>query len=507
MGFTLAILFQGLKILVILLTGLLLWWVKEIYLDRRKNLLHLPGPKLLPFFGNALLLDRPNEEFIPIIKGLIAQYGKVFRIHLGTRPNLVVASPEAYEKILSSNKQISKGVDYKFLWDWLGQGLLTSTGAKWHSRRKMLTPAFHFKILEDFSHVMSRQSLKLCKQIRKRCSDKESFDIFPLITHCALDIICETAMGEDINSQEESDTDYVRAVYRSSEIVFQRNRSPWLWNDTLFSLTSLGREWSWALKILHGFTNGVIQKRKEEYNSSSGNIVDDVDDVGRKKRVAFLDLLIRESKGGTVLSDEDIREEVDTFMFEGHDTTATSITFTCFLMASHPDIQEKCQAELDTIFEGSDRIPTTADLASMKYLETCLKESLRLFQSVPVMTRNTGEEMTVDGYTIPANTNVILMNFALHRDPTLFTNPDQFNPDRFSSSNTEKQHPYAYVPFSAGPRNCIGQKFAMMEEKIIVSSVLRNFNLKTEMKMEEIPLMTEVILRPKDGIQVTATPR
>jgi len=369
----------------------------------------------------------------------------------------------------------------------------------------MLTPAFHFKILEDFSHVMSRQSLKLCEQIRKKCG-RESFDVFPLITHCALDIICETAMGEDINSQEESDTDYVRAVYRSSEIVFQRNRSPWLWNDTLFSLTSLGREWSWALKILHGFTNGVIQKRKEEYNSSS-NILEDVDDVGRKKRVAFLDLLIRESKGGTVLSDEDIREEVDTFMFEGHDTTATSITFTCFLMASHPDIQEKCQAELDTIFEGSDRIPSTADLANMKYLESCLKESLRLFQSVPVMTRNTGEEITVDGYTIPANTNVILMNFALHRDPTLFTKPDQFNPDRFSSSNTEKQHPYAYVPFSAGPRNCIGQKFAMMEEKIIVSSVLRNFNLQTEMRMEEIPLMTEVILRPKDGIQVTATPR
>ena len=208
-----------------------------------------------------------------------------------------------------------------------------------------------------------------------------------------------------------------------------------------------------------------------------------------------------------MLSDEDIREEVDTFMFEGHDTTATNITFTFFLLASHREVQEKCQKEMDSIFEGSDRSPTTADLARMKYLESCLKESLRLFQSVPVMSRTTGEEMTIKGVTIPANTNVMLMNFMLHRDPTMFKNPNQFNPDRFSATNTEKQHAYAYVPFSAGPRNCIGQKFAMMEEKIVVSTVLRHFSLRTKMVMEEIPLLAEVILRPKDGIHVTATPR
>lgn len=101
------------------------------------------------------------------------------------------------------------------------------------------------------------------------------------------------------------------------------------------------------------------------------------DDVGRKKRIAFLDLLIRESKGGTLLSDDDIREEVDTFMFEGHDTTACNMTFTLFLMASHQAAQKQCQQELDSIFEGSDRDATSEDLANMKYLESCLKESLR----------------------------------------------------------------------------------------------------------------------------------
>ena len=165
-------------------------------------------------------------------------------------------------------------------------------------------------------------------------------------------------------------------MYRSSDIVFQRQKSPWLWSDRLFNLTPLGWEWKKCVGTLHGFTKQVIQKRKKEINDAN-NFDDDLDDVGRKRRVAFLDLLIKESKGGTVLSDEDIREEVDTFMFEGHDTTAANITMTLFLMASHNEIQERCQAELDSIFEGSDRIATTVDLANMKYLESCLKEALR----------------------------------------------------------------------------------------------------------------------------------
>ncbi len=142
------------------------------------------------------------------------------RIHLGPRPNLIVSTPEVFEKILSNNKHITKGKDYVFLWDWLGFGLLTSTGTKWHSRRKMLTPAFHFRILEEFLDVMNNQCSVLCKKLGEK-ADKGEFNIFPYITHCALDIICETAMGKCINAQENDDTNYVKAVYRSSEIVFQ----------------------------------------------------------------------------------------------------------------------------------------------------------------------------------------------------------------------------------------------------------------------------------------------
>ena len=139
------------------------------------------------------------------------------------------------------------------------------------------------------------------------------------MTHCALDIICETAMGKSINAQEDSDTDYVRAIYDASDIVFQRQRSPWLWDDRLFAFTPTGYKWRNILATLHGFTNKVIAERKEEYEASRQGSAQD--DMGIKKKLAFLDLLIEASDGGKVLTDEDIREEVDTFMFEGRKFT------------------------------------------------------------------------------------------------------------------------------------------------------------------------------------------
>jgi len=497
----------GTPLLMLLVIPLLLLLIacKELYGKRKKNLLHLPGPFPLPFVGNALKFIGPTEDFVHKMTYLVNKYGSVFRLHLGPRANLIISEPEAFEKILSSNKHITKGKDYVFLWDWLGFGLLTSTGAKWHSRRKMLTPAFHFRILEDFLDIMNNQCDILCQKLTERV-DKSEFDIFPYITHCALDIICETAMGKCINAQENDDTDYVKAVFRSSEIVFQRQRSPWLWYDKLFHLTPMGAEWRHAVKIMHNFTNEVIRERKV-YQENLENETNEDDDVGIKKRFAFLDLLIKQSQGGTVLSDEDIREEVDTFMFEGHDTTAANMSFTMYMMALHPSYQKRVQEELDEVFQGSDRMATSDDLNKLKFMEACLKESLRLYQSVPVMSRTTGEDMELNGYIIPKGTNVILVNFFLHRDQRTFNDPNTFNPERFTSKNTETRHPYSYIPFSAGPRNCIGQKFAMLEEKVLVSSVLRNFNLKTTVPLEELKLLPEVVLKPFNGIRVSITKR
>ena len=172
----------------------------------------------------------------------------------------------------------------------------------------MLTPAFHFRILEDFLVVMNKHSSILCN-ILEPLTNEKGFDIFPFVTHCALDIICETDMGKSIGAQANSGTDYIRALYAASDIIFKRQRPPWLWDDMMFYITPAGFEFRKGLKTLHGYTNKVIKERKEERRFSNVRETGD-DDLGAKKRYAFLDLLLE-------ASDEDIGEKVDTFMVEG----------------------------------------------------------------------------------------------------------------------------------------------------------------------------------------------
>jgi cytochrome P450 len=194
--------------------------------------------------------------------------------------------------------------------------------------------------------------------------------------------------------------------------------------------------------------------------------------------------------------------QVDTIAFAGHDTTAASIFYTLYMLAINPDIVKKVEEELDGIFHNTDRTATMEDLTNMKYLECCIKETLRLFPSVPYITREHAEDIVVRGHVIPANTEILLFIYGQHRNPDDFPEPYRFDPDRWTDSNSFKRHPYAYVPFSAGSRNCLGQKFAGMEQKVVVSTILRSFSIRTDLKREvmEKSLVPEIILRPSEGI-------
>uniref|UniRef100_A0A1B0DR39 Uncharacterized protein n=1 Tax=Phlebotomus papatasi TaxID=29031 RepID=A0A1B0DR39_PHLPP len=154
-----------------------------------------------------------------------------------------------------------------------------------------------------------------------------------------------------------------------------------------------------------------------------------------------------------------------------------------------------------------ERSPTMKELLDMKYLECCIKEALRLYPSVPLIARQIKEDVHIDSYTIPAGTTAMIVTYMLHRNPEIYYKPEQFNPDRFLPQNCQGRHPYAYIPFSAGPRNCIGQKFAILEEKSVISAVLRKFKIEAVDRREDLTLMGELILRPKDGLRVRITPR
>ncbi|NXF41873.1 CP4V2 protein, partial [Nyctibius bracteatus] len=428
-----------------------------------------------------------------------------FKLWIGPLPLMILYHPESVEVILNSSKHMEKSYLYEFLHPWLGTGLLTSTGDKWRSRRKMITPTFHFAILTDFLEVMNEQGGILLKKLEKHV-DKEPFDIFLDITLCALDIICETAMGKNVGAQENKDSEYVRAIYRMSDLIQRRQMSPWLWPHLVYMLFKEGREHERKLKILHNFTDMVIAEKAAELENTKQTNCDtdgNCEESGSKKRKAFLDMLLSATDDeGNKLSYRDIREEVDTFMFEGHDTTAAAMNWALYLLGRNPEAQKKVHRELDEVFGNTERPVTMDDLKKLRYLECVAKEALRIFPSVPLFGRTLREDCCISGYQIPKGTNVLVITYALHRDPEIFPDPEEFRPERFFPENCKGRHPYAYVPFSAGPRNCIGQRFAQMEEKALLALILRRFWVESCHKPEELHMTGELILRPNRGIWV-----
>ncbi|XP_062855848.1 cytochrome P450 4V2 [Trichomycterus rosablanca] len=473
----------------------------QSYLHKWRQMRPIPGMEgAFPLIGNALQFKTNAADFFnQLVEGTSQnRHRPLVKVWVGPIPFLILYHAENIEAVLSNSRHLDKSYSYRFLHPWLGTGLLTSTGDKWRSRRKMLTPTFHFSILMDFLEVMNEQSDILVQKMQKHV-DGEPFNCFSYITQCALDIICETAMGRRIYAQSNSDSEYVQSVYKMSDIITRRQRAPWWWSDWIYNALGEGREQAKRLKILHTFTAGVIKERAECASEES----DSESDHGPKKRRAFLDMLLKTTNDeGAVLSHEDIQEEVDTFMFEGHDTTAASINWALHLIGAHPEVQRKVQAELQDVFGSSKRHVRVEDLKRLRYLECVIKESLRIFPVVPLFARSICEDCHINGFKVPAGVNAVIIPYALHRDPRFFPDPEEFRPERFLPENSTGRHPYAYIPFSAGPRNCIGQRFALMEEKVVLSSLLRHFDVQACQSREELRPLGELVLRPEKGIWI-----
>lgn len=259
---------------------------------------------------------------------------------------------------------------------------------------------------------------------------------------------------------------------------------------------------------MHNFTEKIIMERRTALETSlkENNATADENDLGQKKRMALLDVLLQSTIDGAPLNNEDIREEVDTFMFEGHDTTTSGISFALHLISRHAEVQQKLFEEIvEVLGNDKDRPVSMRDLGELKYLECVVKESLRLYPPVPIIGRYFTEDVEIHGKMIPAGTNYTVGIFVSLRDPKTFPDPDAFKPERFLNQSIDKIDPYAYIPFSAGPRNCIGQKFAILEMKSTISKMLRHFEL-LPLGPEVRPMMN-LVLRSANGNHLGLKPR
>lgn len=234
-----------------------------------------------------------------------------------------------------------------------------------------------------------------------------------------------------------------------------------------------------TLKILHAFTDSVIKARRKELLCNDNISDDSFDSTGSKRKKALLDLLLMATVDGAPLTDLDIREEVDTFMFEGHDTTTSGISFCLYNLAKYPDIQQRVLKEICSEIDGSeadDGVLSQQHLNKFRYLELVIKESLRLYPSVPYFARRLSEEITAGGYTLPKNCSVYVAPYLMGRDASIFPDPLVFNPDRFDVVTTcEKVNPYGYVPFSAGKNDYFWLKYFYFDSLLQVhATVLGN---------------------------------
>lgn len=306
-------------------------------------------------------------------------------------------------------------------------------------------------------------------------------------------------MGVSKNTQDRSGYEYAMAVMKMCDILHLRHRSLLLRSDFIFSLTKHYKQQGKLLEIIHGLTKKVIKTKKEafdkgergslaktkiltqeeedrkakanqqnkinavqglSYGQAEGLKDDlDVEDVGEKKRHAFLDMLLESAQNGANLSDTEIKEQVDTIMFEGHDTTAAASSFFLCMMGIHQDVQKKVHEELDAIFGNSNRAVTFEDTLEMKYLERCLMETMRLYPPVPIIARELKRDMKLSSMNlvVPKGATLIVPTYRLHRLERLYENPEVFNPDNFLPERQANRHYYAFIPFSAGPRSCVGK--------------------------------------------------
>ncbi|WP_052597433.1 cytochrome P450 [Aureispira sp. CCB-QB1] len=425
------------------------------------------------FFRNSLVvLNDPLAFFV----NTFAEYGDIYNVNSNLYTIYVTANPKHIQEIMVSNKKdYAKSDDYKILKYSLGNGLLTSEGDFWKKQRRIAQPAFHRESMKKLLDIMIASTQKIVASWK----EKTQVQLTDEMNFLTLDIVTKCLFGTELK------TDYSKiqqAVTIENEYLAERIMTPF--KPPFWVPTSKNRAYRKARAYSSSLILNIIKDRQE--NPSTHN--------------DLLSMLMNaeDEDTGEKMSNQQLKDESITIFVAGHETTANALSWTFYLLTQHPDKLKILQQEIDTVLQ--DKPPTFQNLKELTYTQMVLEESMRLYPPAWTIVRKVAHETTMDGYLFKKDTRLILDVYMLHRHPDYWENPTAFEPERFESNQKKKRHKYAYIPFGAGQRMCIGNSFAMMEMKVVLTLLLQQFNLSLAPNAPEVVPEPLITLRPKNGI-------
>ncbi|MBZ0284544.1 MAG: cytochrome P450 [Anaerolineae bacterium] len=426
---------------------------------------------------------RVTGDPLNVMLGWFRQYGDIVHLQFGAAAHVYfLAHPDHFHTVLVEKAdQFHKSPSYKDekrgLARILGNGLVTSDGDYWRRQRKLIQPAFHARRIEAYAEEM----IRLTRHLLQSWQDGKTVDVNDRMMWLTLAIVAKTILDTDITADTEKIAEAVTVFQR---LAFGVDIFP-LWMPTPSHLKQRRVE-----KAMNDVVAALITQRRK--------VAEDRGDL--------LSMLLNSvDEDGQGMTDKQIRDEIVTLFLAGHETTANALSWTWYLLAQHPEVEQKLHDELDSVLHG--KPPTLADLKHLPYTEQVLQESMRLYPPVWNMSRQALADVEIGGYIIPKGSEVNLNTYAMHHDSRWWENPERFIPERFHPDRQINMPKMAYLPFSAGPRVCIGNSFAMMEARLILAAVASQYRLRMADGQPSVKMEPLIALRPQNGLSMIVRSR
>jgi cytochrome P450 len=441
-----------------------------------------PGPKpsLLEAFSY-----RPGRDPLAFFTNLARTYGDIVAYRLGGERLLFVNQPQHIKDILvTHNRNFTKGRALQRTKRLLGEGLLTSEGAAHLRQRRLMQPAFHRERIAAYADMM----VAYADRMRGAWRDGETLDVAREMNRLTLSIVGKTLFDADVESQAAEVGEALTGVMET----FWMTMLPF--SDLLehLPLPKLRRGRA-ARAQLDAIIYGMIAERRRS-KRDHGDLLS-----------MLLSAQDEEAEGAAGrMSDVQVRDEAMTIFLAGHETTANALTWTWYLLSTAPDVEVKLHAEVDRVLQG--RRPCVADIASLPFVERVVTESMRLYPPAWLIGRRAIADYELGPYVVPARTILVMSPFVTQRDARFYTDPERFDPDRWTPEFRATLPKFAYFPFGGGPRQCIGESFAWMELVLLVATIAQRWRLEL---VPGHPVVPEplVTLRTKHGMRMTAHQR